>query len=254
MIAFKHSARWRSYGVAVLFTVPATALSAALPVIGSHHLVITSFLSFLPVEPSGGQEASTPGSAMPDPDSELGLFGLYGLTAVGIALLLAVLYRARLRSEALKVTAGGEQVRREPAARLSPEDARQWNEERFRTPEDQVVNYAIFMLDTLGRSLSWNAGVKRMLGYEKAEFLGASAAELYTPEDRTEGVAERDLAEAAERGRVTAERWLVRKDGTQISRLGIDSQRAEPGRGRRLCREATGSFRGEAGGGGASPE
>ena len=91
-----------------------------------------------------------------------------------------------------------------------------WPAERYRTPEDQVVNQAIFMLDTLGRILSWNAGVKRMLGYEKAEFVGASVAEIYTPEDRAEGLPQRDLAEAAERGRVSAERWLVRRDGTRF--------------------------------------
>jgi len=206
VIVCKHSARWRSYGVAVLVTVPATALSAASPVIGPHHLFITSSLSFLPVELSAGQEASRPDFAVPDPDSELGLFGLYGLTAVGIALLLAALYRARLRAqaEALKVK------------RQGSEEPQHWHADRFRTPEDQVVNYAIFMLDTLGQSLSWNAGVKRMLGYEKGEFIGASAAQLYTPEDRTEGVPERDLAEAAERGRVGTERWLVRKDGTRF--------------------------------------
>ncbi len=98
----------------------------------------------------------------------------------------------------------------------SPEEARHWDEEPFRTPEDQVVNYAVFMLDALGQSLSWNAGVKRVLGFDKAEFVGAAVAQLYTPEDRTEGVPERDLAEAAEQGRVSGERSLVRKDGTRF--------------------------------------
>jgi PAS domain S-box-containing protein len=184
--------------VAVRFPVPASTLSASLPVTVSHHLFITSFR---------GQEASWPGSAMADPGFEL---GLYGLTAAGVALLLAALSRTR--------RGGVTDPRnpREPAAPQSPDEARHWDEEPFRTPEDQVVNYAAFMLDALGRSLSWNAGVKRVLGFDKAEFVGASAAQLYTPEDRAEGVPERDLAEAAEQGRVSGERSLVRKDGTRF--------------------------------------
>lgn len=184
--------------MAVRFPVPASTLSASLPVTVSHHLFITSFR---------GQEASWPGSAMADPGFEL---GLYGLTAAGVALLLAALSRTR--------RGGVTDPRnpREPAAPQSPDEARHWDEEPFRTPEDQVVNYAAFMLDALGRSLSWNAGVKRVLGFDKAEFVGASAAQLYTPEDRAEGVPERDLAEAAEQGRVSGERSLVRKDGTRF--------------------------------------
>jgi len=135
--------------------------------------------------------------------------GLYGLTAAGIVLLVAALYWVRLRAEA-----GAPEA--EPAVRQSPEEAQHSDAEHFRTPEDQVVNYAIFMLDTLGRTLSWNAGVKRMLGYEKAEFIGAPVTQLYTPEDRMEGTPERDLEEAAERGRNSVERWLVRKDGSRF--------------------------------------
>jgi two-component system, cell cycle sensor histidine kinase and response regulator CckA len=138
---------------------------------------------------------------MPDLDPRL---GLYGLAAAGIVLLLAALYRNRSRAKI------------DPPAPQSPPEAEHWHTEHFRTPEDQVVNYAIFMLDTLGRILSWNAGVKRMLGYEKSEFVGASVAQLYTPEDRTDGAPERDLAEAAERRQAKAERWLVRKDGSRF--------------------------------------
>ena len=89
-------------------------------------------------------------------------------------------------------------------------------EERFRTPADQVVNYAIFMIDRQGRNATWNRGVQRMLGYSMAEFLGSSVAELFTPEDRGAGIPERELSESIEQGRVNSERWLVRKDGTRL--------------------------------------
>ena len=139
------------------------------------------------------------------PDLNTGLqVALSALTAIGIAVLVAAHRRARLRAEAEALEAQGDQL------------AEHWSEEHYRTPDDQVVNYATFMLDTLGRSLTWNAGIKRMLGYEKAEFIGLPLADLYTSEDQADAAPERDLAEAAERGRVGAERWIVRKDGTRF--------------------------------------
>jgi two-component system cell cycle sensor histidine kinase/response regulator CckA len=101
------------------------------------------------------------------------------------------------------------------AVEIAP-DGQALTEERFRTPADQVVNYAIFMVDRQGRNATWNKGVQRMFGYGMAEFLGASVADLFTPEDRAAGVPERELADAMEQGRATAQRWLVRKDGTRL--------------------------------------
>jgi two-component system, cell cycle sensor histidine kinase and response regulator CckA len=143
---------------------------------------------------------------MPDLNSALEL-ALSVLTATGIAFLVASHRRARLSAEAKGLEAGGNQL------------AQPWSVEHYRTPDDQVVNYATFMLDTLGRSLTWNAGIKRMLGYEKAEFIGLPIADLYTSEDQADAAPERDLAEAGERGRVSTERWIVRKDGTRLPAL-----------------------------------
>ena len=89
-------------------------------------------------------------------------------------------------------------------------------EERFRTPVDQVENYAIILLDTQGRPTSWNTGIRRVLGYDKSEFLRTTAADLYPEDARESGVPEADLAEAARRGRCTIDRWLVRKDGSRF--------------------------------------
>lgn len=50
--------------------------------------------------------------------------------------------------------------------RSRSEAALRESEERFRVLVEGVRDYAIFMLDTEGRATSWNAGVKRVLGYE----------------------------------------------------------------------------------------
>jgi PAS domain S-box-containing protein len=88
--------------------------------------------------------------------------------------------------------------------------------ERFRTPLDQVENYAIILLDTEGRPTSWNSGIRRVLGYEKAEFLRTTAVDLYPADARRSGVPAEDLAEAARKGRFTIDRWLLRKDGSRF--------------------------------------
>src|SRR5689334_16793660 len=104
-------------------------------------------------------------------------------------------------------------------------------EERFRTPLDEVENYAIVLLDPSGHPTSWNPGVRRVLGYEKAEFLRTDAADLYPAEARARGTPAADLAEAASHGRFTVDRWMVRKDGMRfwgsISTTGVHDRQGK---------------------------
>ncbi|HEX6432822.1 MAG TPA: PAS domain S-box protein [Gemmatimonadales bacterium] len=141
------------------------------------------------------------------PDLSVGLeVALSFLTAIGIGLLVATRWRERLGGEAKSRGNGGE------------DDASRWNA-HHRTPEDQVANYASFMLDTPGRCLTWNAGIKRLLGYEKEEFINLPVADLYTPEDQADGALERELEETRKSGRFSGERLTVRKDGTRFPTL-----------------------------------
>lgn len=150
---------------------------------------------------------------MPDLDLELGL----ALTAAVVVLLL-VQYWARLRAEAdaMKADRESEPPKLVPAGLESAEDQLLWNEQNYRTPEDQAVNYAIFMLDSLGRTLTWNPGVKRLLGYDKEEFIGLPVGQFYAPADRADGMPERDLAQTRAHGQFSTEQWVVRKDGTRF--------------------------------------
>jgi len=139
--------------------------------------------------------------------------------ATGLVVFLALsLYWSRRRTAAAgeELRAVRAQLRREVAARESAEQAQRRTEERYRTPADQVKDYAIFIMDDQGRHRSWNEGVRRMLGYEKAEFLAATSADLFTQEDRAAGLPEQELAEAIAHDRSTGDQWLVRKDGSQL--------------------------------------
>jgi PAS domain S-box-containing protein len=84
-----------------------------------------------------------------------------------------------------------------------------------------VTDYAIYMISPEGLVVTWNAGAKRLKGYEPAEIIGRPYATFFTPEDRAQGVPERALRTAAEVGRFETEGWRVRKDGTRFWALAV---------------------------------
>ncbi len=89
-------------------------------------------------------------------------------------------------------------------------------EERLQLIEENVRDFAIFVVDVTGRIASWNRGAERILGYGDSEAIGMHCAEIFTPEDRAEGAVEYECGRAAEIGRAADERWHVRKDGTRF--------------------------------------
>ena len=93
-------------------------------------------------------------------------------------------------------------------------------EERFRLFMESVKEYAIFMLDPTGRVVDWNAGAEHILGYG-SEILGQPFAVFFPPDDRSNGVPERELTLAAETGQCSDDRWHMRKNGSYFWAFGI---------------------------------
>jgi len=79
-----------------------------------------------------------------------------------------------------------------------------------------VIDYAIYMLDRAGIISSWNTGAERLKGYTRDEIVGRHFSEFYSPEDRAAGKPEHALATALREGRFEAEGWRLRKDGTSF--------------------------------------
>lgn len=75
-----------------------------------------------------------------------------------------------------------------------------------------VVDYAIYMLDTEGQVISWNAGAQQIKGYRPEEIVGSHFSRFYTEEDRARGLPETALRTATETGRYSSEGWRLRKD------------------------------------------
>ena len=90
------------------------------------------------------------------------------------------------------------------------------SERRFRLLVEDVVDYAIYMLDPSGTVSNWNAGAERLKGYKADEIVGQHFSRFYTAEDRAAGLPQRVLDAAARDGRFEAEGWRVRKDGSHF--------------------------------------
>src|SRR5437870_823559 len=92
----------------------------------------------------------------------------------------------------------GTQLERDITAELAggadPTDA------QFRLLVESVSDYAIYLLDTAGRVVSWNTGAERIKGYAAAGILGRHFSIFYLPEDRAAGRPDQMLAQTARPG------------------------------------------------------
>ncbi len=150
--------------------------------------------------------------------AEPSIVALHLLGIIGIVWLAAAQWRALWHANAAGTDALAKVARleRELARHESLEDSWPHREDRYRTPLEQAQDYTIFLLDIDGRVTSWNPGVQRVLGYGKHEFLQIFVRDLYTAEDLLEGAPAAELHEAAERGRTSSDRWVVRKEGSRF--------------------------------------
>jgi len=90
------------------------------------------------------------------------------------------------------------------------------SESRFRLLMDAVQDYAIFMLDTEGRVVSWNSGAQRIKGYAASEIVGKHFSCFYPQEDLRNRKPEMELEVAIKEGRFEEEGWRLRKDGSRF--------------------------------------
>lgn len=88
-----------------------------------------------------------------------------------------------------------------------------FDDSKYRILVEAVTDYAIYMLDADGFVTSWNAGARRLKGYDAYEIVGRHFSLFYTEADRQIGLPARVLETAEREGRFEAEGLRVRKDG-----------------------------------------
>lgn len=94
-------------------------------------------------------------------------------------------------------------------------------EELFELLVQSSSDIAIFTMDPIGITTTWNIGAERLFGYSQDEILGRSADVIFTPEDRAARVHERERSEACANGRALDERWHQRKGGSRFWASGL---------------------------------
>ena len=93
---------------------------------------------------------------------------------------------------------------------------------------DAVKDHAIYMLDTVGNIVTWNAGAARLNGYRAEDIIGKSFSCFYAAEDLVQGKPEHDLKATVENERHEVEAWRIRKDGSRfLANIVITAMRDE---------------------------
>jgi PAS domain S-box-containing protein len=101
------------------------------------------------------------------------------------------------------------------AAQRAAEKLRE-SEERFRLLVEEAKDYAIWMIDSAGRVVSWNRGGEQLTGYAADEIMGRHVSCFYPPEEHAAGRPQEVIENARVHGRVETEGWCLRKDDSRF--------------------------------------
>jgi PAS domain S-box-containing protein len=111
---------------------------------------------------------------------------------------------------------GFSKVTRDLTERRRQEERLRASEESLRLIVDGVRDHAMFLLDTSGRIVSWNAAAQQVLGYESGDVIGRDAAVLHPPEQQDAGLPQAEMRSAEHAGVLKTESWRRKSDGTNI--------------------------------------
>lgn len=87
-------------------------------------------------------------------------------------------------------------------------------EKRYHLLVNEVVDYAIILLDPNGIITSWNKGAEIIKGYTEKEIIGKHFSIFYKEEDVINNLPFKALEDAKQKSKFTSEGWRVKKDGT----------------------------------------
>src|SRR5580658_7149107 len=81
---------------------------------------------------------------------------------------------------------------------------------------DDLTDYAVIVVDNIGKILTWNSGARALLGYSADEAVGRNFTEFYSKLDPATAGSHASVTDAVQWGRHETNRPLVRRDGTRF--------------------------------------
>jgi diguanylate cyclase (GGDEF)-like protein/PAS domain S-box-containing protein len=105
--------------------------------------------------------------------------------------------------------------------RVQAEKALRQSQQNYELLVESSTDYAIMMLSPDGKIESWNSGAEKVLGYAAEEAIGRHMDMLFTPEDRSRGMPQRELERARQEGRADNGGWRLRRDDSKFWAAGI---------------------------------
>lgn len=94
----------------------------------------------------------------------------------------------------------------------------------------ELSDFVIVLADAEGTFKSWHPGVRQVFDYGPDEFIGQSLELLLPVAERLRGAGRRELEHAAETGRASDTRWLIKKGGQRILVEGVTLALREEGK------------------------
>jgi PAS domain S-box-containing protein len=116
----------------------------------------------------------------------------------------------------LITVAAGWSVQRDSSRREFAEGAFRDSEDKCRMLLDGVRDYAMIMLDSKARVVSWNTGAERINGYTADQIIGREFSSFFPPGDIRRGKPQEALRLASANGRHEEQGMRIRKDGTRF--------------------------------------
>ncbi len=117
------------------------------------------------------------------------------------------------------------------------------SEEHFRLLVEGARDYAMFSLNLEGVISFWSKGAERIFGWSQEEAIGQSAEIIFTPEDRANGIVEKEMKIAWDDGRALDRRFHLRQDGSRFWADGVlmrlDDEQGEVRGFAKVARDAT---------------
>jgi PAS domain S-box-containing protein len=81
---------------------------------------------------------------------------------------------------------------------------------------DDLTDYAVIVVDSIGKILTWNAGARVLLGYDADDAVDQNFAAFFSKLDPSTAESNASIADAVQWGRHETNRALVRRDGTRF--------------------------------------